>query len=535
MLVRLMNGIAGAERPRATSSGVDVLLVTPPLLPLNEFPELGMPQVAGYLLEQGIACEQRDLNAELLYRWLARPPWPERLEREAGATAGPEGGSPRLGASGIEGVRRWVETCGRHLGLDPPRYEVDAVVAAVQRGHPVYEAFFAEELVAPRQAPPKVLGLSVMSSSQLVPSLLLARMARERWPGCAVIVGGPWTTGADSILESALARLPWIDAFVVGRGEAAALAVLRAVAASPGSALEGVPNLVCRSGGRVLRRAVAAPVPLDELPPPSFDGLDLDLLPARLLPVQTATRCHWGQCVFCFHDFRGTPASSRAAARVVADMAHLSRRYGTSSFFFADSATPVATMTAVAGEIAARGERLRWSTLARASWDFTPEVCGRLAASGCRVLLFGLETSSARGLQLLRKGITPAMVEHSVRSCAAAGIAAYLFVLDYPGNTVDELRATLEFVVTLAPWVEDVIPSRFQLSEITEVSDDPGVFDLRRMTERDTWLDPFDVPFAAPGMMPLATYQALVAEHLERFFAARPYPRRDPYLLAAGP
>ncbi|MBI5481528.1 MAG: hypothetical protein HY906_21910, partial [Deltaproteobacteria bacterium] len=148
-------------------------------------------------------------------------------------------------------------------------------------------------------------------------------------------------------------------------------------------------------------------------------------------------------------------------------------------------------------------------------------------------LVFGLETSSERGLKLLRKGITPEMVEHTVRSCAGAGIAPYLFVLDYPSNTAGELRATLEFVVSLAPWVEDMIPTRFQLSEISKVSDEPSLFDLRRTIEPDTWLDPFDVPFSAPGLMPGDTYQALVAEHMARFSAARPHPREDPYLLAS--
>ena len=72
-----------------------------------------------------------------------------------------------------------------------------------------------------------------------------------------------------------------------------------------------MPGVVYRRGGGIARNPPARPARLDTLPAPSFAGLDLDLLPARLLPLQTATRCHWGRCVFCYHDFRGLPADRR--------------------------------------------------------------------------------------------------------------------------------------------------------------------------------------------------------------------------------
>jgi len=521
-------------------SGPETHLVFPPVLPLNEFPELGMPQVAGTLEQAGITFQQHDLNVELLYHYLVDDAWAARIQSATPAERRlpendrvvPRFPLPARTAEQIHGLRLWAERCVEALGLGRRDYGMANVRRDVTAGHPVYDRFFADrffDLVAP---PRTMLGISLMSSEQLVPGLILAKMSKERWPGCAVVVGGPWAAAGRGVLQAFLREMPWIDAIVPGRGEQVVPALVRALASC--ADLATVPNLVFRRGDSVESCPARPALPLEECPTPSFDGLALDAYPVRMLPVQTTSRCYWGRCVFCYHDDQRIPLTYRDAARVVDDLESLLARHGVDSFFFADCATSVDTMVAISEELVRRNLRVGWSALARVDPRLTLEVCRTLRDGGCRVLLFGLESSSNAELAKLRKGISSELVASSVRACGEAGIASYLFVLDYPGHLAATFEQTLQFVVSLAPWLEDFIVSRFQLSELSRVDEAAQLFGIRSAIEREAWLDVFNVPFDAPAILPQAEYERLVRKYADAFLAARGKPRRDPFLVGMG-
>jgi hypothetical protein len=511
------------------------LLVTPPLLRWNVFVELGVPQLVGFLERAGVPTRQIDLNVELLYDYLTKPPWPERiLAHRAHRCPAPAAWQGYLGGDGlcipredITAMRLWAESCDEHFELTDGRFELDSLLAAVGQGHGLYERYYEERLFGRVATPPALAGITFMSSSQLMPGLLLARAMKRHWPSSFVVGGGPWVSTADALLEPFLSRVPELDAVVLRRAEIPLLALHEAL--SGGRPLGSVPGVLVREGGQVRRTPPAPVLALQSLPPPCFDGLDLGRYPVPMVPVQTTSRCSWGRCVFCHHDDRTLAADARTASRVVDDMVRIRDRTGVGSFFFADCETPLDRMAAIAGEVAARRETLRWSALARAEQGYHPELCRTLRQGGCRALLFGLETSSERGLRLLRKGITADTVRRAVRCCGEQRIGAYLFVLDYPGNTVQELRDTLELVLSLAEWVEDFIPSRFQLSEVTQVAREPELLGIRRRPTRGLWLDVFDVPFAGPALVPAAEYARLAADAQQRLFRIRGTPRLDPF------
>jgi anaerobic magnesium-protoporphyrin IX monomethyl ester cyclase len=506
---------------------------------MNEFPELGMPQITGTLRDAGITCAQHDLNVALLYDYLLDDTWIRRMEKVASGDRrssrdglAPGFALPLKTADEVHAQRLWTERCVSMLKLAQRGYRVPEVRDAVLAGHPVYDQFFQERFFDRVVRPERVLGLSLMSSEQLVPGLILAKMARTHWPDCFVVVGGPWAGAASHVLAPLLQEIPWIDAVVPGRGEQAIVGLVQALRS--GADLGSVPNLVCRNANPSQPGVVEPAIPLARAATPSFDGLDLDAYPVKMLPVQTTSRCYWGRCVFCYHDDQRIPLTHREATRVVDDLAVLQQRYGVEGYFFADCATPVDRMVAIAEEIRRRELTVGWSALVRADEGYTPEVCRKLKDGGCRVLLFGLESSSPSELARLRKGISPEVVASTVKATGGAGIATYLFILDYPGHGAEAFEQTLQFVVSMAPWVDDFIVSRFQLSELSRVEEAKKVFGIRRTIARDAWLDVFNVPFEAPAILPRATYEALVDKYVRAFFAARgDRPRRDPFLVGA--
>lgn len=508
--------------------GFEVLLLTPPLMDAVEFPELGMPQLLGFLRSHGVRSAQADLNMELLTGFLADQQW--RLKVLNGLKRpdqrGPGDGLelilpkrlPTTRQDGIEMLRRWLDAAVPLLELRCPDLSLDGVKRAAAASHPVYEAFYQQRVFG-RFAAPRLVGMSLISPSQLHPAVVLADRIRQLWPETFVVVGGPWVNAAERILGSFLREFPSIDAAITRRGERPLLELLSALRQSGTRqpSLGEVPNLLYVEGSKVERTAVASPVPLGSLPPPDFDGLVLPSYPAEMLPLQTNSRCYWGECLFCYHDSPQTSAGERSPAQSADDIALLVSKTGNESFFLADCATPVPWMARFADELKGRALSVRWAAMCRAERAFTPEICQKLSDSGCAVLMIGLETVAREGLARIRKGILPEDVEHAARCCSQAGIRVHLFVLDFPTNTLAQLRETMEFVLRISPWVEDFTVQRFQLSMLSRIYENPALLGIHAEGQEGLHLDVFDLPYRADAQTTLQEFRSVAAEFRRRF------------------
>lgn len=511
-----------------TSWRAQPLLVTPPLIQGAEFPECGVPQLAGYLEERGVPFRQRDLNVEFFHDHLTGElPRREVLRAiERGALHRPpaswvrlvEERAPAAGLDGIEAVRHWTEACIEVFELHNPDLSMKGLAHAFEAGHRHYESFFRDQLLAPDE-PPLVVGLSIVSASQLLPALLLGQMVKLEWPNTPVVIGGPWVVAAEPILDEFLERFEVLDGAILRRGERPFYLLCRVLA--EGRVFDEVPNLVFRRDGRLNHTPLAEPPLLGSLPPPNFDGLDLGRYPVQMLPLQTNTRCYWGRCLFCYHDplhgrLEQCPATQ--TARRVIDLKH---QYGIASFFLADCATPLDWMKRFASALMEHDEPLRWSTMCRAEQGYSTELCQQLRQSGCTVVMVGLETVSEAGLQRVRKGVTPQMVEHTARFCAEAGIRVHLFVLDFPTNRREDFQATMDFVLKLSPWIEDFTVSRYQLSMLSQSYQSPETLAIDILGKPGEWLDVFDCPYDSSRLMPLSEFQQIAADYRRRFNATK--------------
>ncbi len=236
-----------------------------------------------------------------------------------------------------------------------------------------------------------------------------------------------------------------------------------------------------------------------------------------MLPVQTNSRCYWGECLFCYHDSPQTSAGERSPEQVVADIAQMHNQTGVSTFCLADCATPFPWMGRFAAQLATLPSPITWAAMCRAEPSITPELCEALRASGCAVLMIGLETVSESGLALIRKGITPRDVEHAARCCAGAGIRVHLFLLDFPTNSLADLVQSLEFVLGISDCVEDFTVQRFQLSMLSRLYDQPSLLGIRPLSKEGESLDVFDLPYTADAQTTKEQFFSTASEYRRRF------------------
>lgn len=323
--------------------------------------------------------------------------------------------------------------------------------AAEDRNENMFIEFFEEQVLPKIETyGPGILGISISSPHQIIPAFTLALLVREKWPEIHIVVGGGYYTRM-LIDPGRLAPLfDVIDSIVVYEGETALLRLAEELDGE--GRLDRVPNLLWRDGDGTVR--VNEPFHherVDDLPTPTFDGFPLDLyLSQRLvIPYLTSRGCYWGKCAFCtsFETYKGG-YRQRNIDLVVKDLETLSRECGSNVFFFVDQATSPASLRRIASALIDSGAEYHWQTEARFERKLDLELLQQMHRSGCRKLLFGLESGHQRVLDLMEKGNRLEDTRRILKDCQKAQIGIHIFlIVGFPTETEEEADASVEFVL----------------------------------------------------------------------------------------
>ena len=267
----------------------------------------------------------------------------------------------------------------------------------------------------------------------------MAEMARAS--GLQVISSGP------DVSDHPETYLADADAVVVGDPVDAIVAWIGGEDAVPG--VHGLRG----AGGR-------APLirDLDRLPDPDWASIDLQPY-ARMwreahgyweAVVSTARGCPY-RCNWCAKPTWGRSYSVRAPERVAAELRLLRDVHGADRFWISDDifglrrpwlhALGAALDRPVPLRCQSRVDLLRDRDYARA-----------LSETGCDMVWMGAESGSDAVLRAMDKDGTVSDTHAAVANLRSVGVGVGLFLqLGYPGETLDDVRATIEMVQTLRP------------------------------------------------------------------------------------
>lgn len=351
-----------------------------------------------------------------------------------------------------------------------------------------FSAFF-DEVVVPRIADygPDLVGFSVASAGQALPSLVLARKLRSALGGKVHLsIGGTFYSRFRDALVSCQALFDLVDSVVLHEGETALLALARA--ASTGGPNSAPPNTILRIRG-VVRVGADLIERFDELSSPDAVGLPLDayVAPAPIHPLFQSRGCYWNRCTFCNH--RGLKVHEeyrpRSPERLYGDVESLVRRSGMRYFTLWDEAVDPKAMRTFAERLVAGGLAVEWRCVARFEGYFTRDLCELMSRAGCRGILFGFESGCARVLQNMQKGTSLETTRDVLASCRAAGISTYLSAMvGYPGETREEANSTVEFVAENIENIDHVALSTYALARGSTIERDPESFGIG-LVDRD--------------------------------------------------
>lgn len=281
----------------------------------------------------------------------------------------------------------------------------------------------------------------------------IATGVKAALPGTTVIVGGPHIA---SMGRETIERFACFDLAVVGEGEHALVELLRTLEGA--GALAAIAGLIWRDGAAV-RENARRPIPqdLDDLPMPAWDLLPgfPHAYPAAIYdyprgPVATiaASRGCPFHCKFCDTSTFGARVRAYSPAKVVDMIEHLHARWGVRHVLFVDDLF-LASRTRVSDfceRLLATGLRISWTCTARVD-TVKPDILALMKRAGCWEISFGLETGSNELLEKMDKAARVERSEQAVGWAHDAGIRTKgLFMLGYPGETPETIRATRDFV-----------------------------------------------------------------------------------------
>ncbi|HSK01180.1 MAG TPA: radical SAM protein [Kofleriaceae bacterium] len=468
------------------------LLVFPPGW-MQFGPYLSLPLLRAYLEQHGVKADVLDLNIEF-YDWVLSRPVVEASAARLRAREERSGGLvPQEYAKLCKAILGWEEVAqevedaksvlrSRAAYVDEERRErarstITSALNVVESGYDRFRLtlsqiifggvgltpdrvmeflpserniinWFYEDRVRPLLGAARydLIGFSLPAWEQLVPALTLARAMKRRDPDTRFVVGGNFITRLVGTWDER-APHPYtklIDFFSVFEGERSLLQLIEALdtGGDPGAA----ENLVFARGDRMVRTTHGS-VDIDSIPTPNFDGLALEryLVPEPILPLFTSRSCPY-KCSFCTIPYASSEFRSRSPANVAADLANLTAKHGTRLYTFVDETLVVPALSGLADEVIERGLDVYWYGETRFHPKIDRALAKRLFASGCRKLQFGLESSSQRVLNLMKKGIRTSYIEANIDACLAEGIAVHLFTfIGFPGETAPEARETHAF------------------------------------------------------------------------------------------
>lgn len=285
-----------------------------------------------------------------------------------------------------------------------------------------------------------VYGFSTYTANYHVTRELTATIG-NRNPTAVRVAGGPHATALpEGVAEDGF------DIVVTGEGEIAMQHIVDCVARG-----EQPPRIL----------AGVSPEPLDDLPFPDYDMVDLttysrQVAGKRCVSILTSRGCPY-RCSFCNSNVMGAgrPVRFRSSGNVVAEIRRLKHQYGIRHFRFQDDTFTISIDRVSQLTDLLIPENVQYRCFARVN-TCTARMAQTLRAGGCIHASFGVESGSAEllGKHGMNKGQTPQQSRTALENAHAAGIRTRIYLMvGFPGETDTTIEETLAMVRS-CPWDE---------------------------------------------------------------------------------
>jgi anaerobic magnesium-protoporphyrin IX monomethyl ester cyclase len=328
--------------------------------------------------------------------------------------------------------------------------------------------------------------------------------------GCPVIVAG-----SDATDHAAMYLEKGADFAIIGEGEETLAELADHLIGRSQTTLDAIAGVAYPGDGQPRKTAPRPPIrDVDALPFPAWDLIDvahyrriwLEHHGTYSMNMITTRGCPY-HCNWCAKPIWGQRYNSRSPENAAAELRWLKETYAPDHIWFADDIMGLKPgwMQRFADLVEAQDARVPFKCLSRADLIMRGEdTVGALKRAGCQIVWMGAESGSQKILNAMEKGTTVEHIHEAVRRLRAAGIEAALFLqFGYPGETWDDVQATLQMVRDCAP--DDIGMSVSYPLPGTKFYESVKL----QLGDKQNWIDSADLEMMYRGPFGTAFYRQL--------------------------
>lgn len=323
---------------------------------------------------------------------------------------------------------------------------------------------------------PYVIAISFSTYFQLIPGFILAKICKEKFPDIPIVIGGSLIS---RIIDGLIKEEKLKDIFdyaIIFEGEITFDKLISNIKLSKNEIIPNVfswknnPNsFVEKLNDFQFNINIDYSMTWDNL----FDSSPY-FLPKQVSPILASRGCYWGKCGFCdiAYSFPGK-FRMRDPEKIVQDMNTIFKNDHIKTFKFWDDALPLSFLMPFSDLLIRQNSPYIWECNLRFDKVFlNKKIMRKLFKAGCRALSFGLESGSQRILNLMDKGVDINDVPQILRFAKEAGIFTHIYLITgYPGETIDDLNITKQFLYDNQSFIYSIQVSPFWFTKYSKIYD----------------------------------------------------------------
>jgi radical SAM superfamily enzyme YgiQ (UPF0313 family) len=246
-----------------------------------------------------------------------------------------------------------------------------------------------------------------------------------------------------------------VDIVVRGPGEKPVCEILESIA--EGRSLSSISGLLIKEDGRIIDTGPECLDPRYLYPPLNYKVMDFETYLRRhdrgpgILQYITSRGCH-GRCRFCVMSrlFKGC-LIRKPRDQILTELEVQLGQHNINTIHFSDDNTfrndaeALELCEIVMSVTNGKGIPWRCATRIDTMSRLSTSTCEKLAASGCKGVVVGIESGVDRVLKLMRKGITVSQIHKALAAIRENGLdeTLFFFLFGFTGETKKEAEETL--------------------------------------------------------------------------------------------
>ncbi|MGI6249259.1 MAG: B12-binding domain-containing radical SAM protein [Acutalibacteraceae bacterium] len=292
---------------------------------------------------------------------------------------------------------------------------------------------------------PDVVGVTVLSTLSGNAAIKISKIAKKH--NKPVVWGGFVPT----FLTDLCLKEDCVDFVIIGEGELTFSELLEAIKdGKPYSEIDGLAyvenEVIYVNKEREFSDLADFPAMDWSLLNPSEYG-QVFFQAERMIYLYSSKGCP-AKCSFCYNaKYYGSKQRVRPIEQVVDEIEQVVRKFNIDGIYFSDEFWyPGKNEIQKFFKLIKEKElKFFWGCQTRLG-VLTKEELQQMYDSGCRWILFGIESGCEKRIKEIKKGIDLSKAKETFATCRKIGIATQAsFIIGYPGETVEELKKTINF------------------------------------------------------------------------------------------